>query len=675
MRLSRKSCVLAFAVVFAVLGTNTGALAQDESENPAPLESVRAPDPGGGEFKPPASAFDTGGFAPEDPWLSDLADSRKAYGLPSDKKLVAELMVSPEAQRQVSTYGVVLTLTEEKAFATKAAAIDDYTKAMTIAEDLPSYAGAIVQDDKEPYTLRVFVGGTDKTIDEGTARLRSVANGLNGPIDISIEEREFSIADLAAIGSILNGNDATSRFSKGQIGALAKVVASQDLPDGTLFGYSMRHGTLTAQLPIGVRGDSYKNFSLGTDLPDVRIVSTKSSGDDWGPADQGAAACGRFWCGAPKGGHIVRFKVGSNYFLCSWAAGLRVKPNGTSVWKTNLQTAGHCGDTSHDEIYYNYQNEGQSKTPSTHFGIVNTTAPNDTIGTEWRNSTERAGDAWGDYSLVSASATYTSNLILTGNTTTARVTVLTPVAADLDVCISARSTGVKCDEVDDIGWVKDFDGKQVTHLAITRGSYDAVGGDSGATMFVQGVPSHLAGSHSGWKTNWLGLKYQLFSRVTLIDNSPNMNITSVIPVATDGRRDFIAGLYTRSLNRLPDNGGYNYWRYNVMSTCNLANAKVTAESFLLGQEFKNRFPVTFGTVAQKKENAKLRVYYAYRTFFGRDPDSSGLNWWYGHVMVNGINSGNPEGAWGTVVWSFSNSGEFANRVSGPTALADGAICG
>jgi hypothetical protein len=344
-------------------------------------------------------------------------------------------------------------------------------------------------------------------------------------------------------------------------------------------------------------------------------------------------------------------------------------------------TAGHCGEPTQTNTYYSLAMEGASLDASDHFEIVYRRNSSTQIGSEWRNSLELAGDAWGDFALITTLGVDRSgtNLMMTSSSTTTRVTSLGTVSVGSDVCISVPHVDTPlCDEVENIGWTKTVDGKEVTQLAITRGSYEGEKGDSGGPLYRQGAPHILAGVHQGEKTNWIGQTFQLFSRATLIDDSPNLNLADVTAMNTDGRRDFVQGMYYRNLNRTPDWAGYNYWRNIVLNTCTLQKARDVAWSFMNSTEFNNRFPITTGTYTNKVKNAELRVWYAYRTYYGRNPDAAGLAYWLDTILIGqGINVSAAAATqrWLDIIWSFGQGVEFTSRVNGPTASVDGAVCG
>ena len=390
------------------------------------------------------------------------------------------------------------------------------------------------------------------------------------------------------------------------------------------------------------------------------------------PADQFSLPCGRWWCGAPRGGKYTDFTPGPK---CTWTGAIQVQFVSRGPWVHRHLTAGHCGEPDDINTFHNLAMRGTGSAAAQNLEIVYRRDDSTKIGIENRNSIVRAGDAWGDFMLVSSLSDGRSanNLVMTGLTTYSRVTTIGTVSVGTRVCISAPHISVpRCDTVDDIGFSKTTDGKRVTRLAATRGSYEGQGGDSGAPLYREGAPNVLVGIHQGSARDRLGRNYQVFSRASLIDDSPNMGVIVAAPIGTDGARDFIQNLYFRALNRAPDLGGFRNFR-NHLSSCTLQRARDVGWSVLISDEFKNRHPINRGTRGAKIAHAELRLIHAYRSLFGRAVDSSGSRTWM-NILIGGIDSGLPESRWWDVLNALINSQEFTNRVFGPTASVDGRVC-
>ena len=80
-------------------------------------------------------------------------------------------------------------------------------------------------------------------------------------------------------------------------------------------------------------------------------------------------------------------------------------------------------------------------------------------------------------------------------------------------------------------------------------------------------------------------------------------------------------LYNASFKRLPDANGLKYWISKYTSGEN--DDRAVASSFLVSNEFKTLY----------RENVTDTGYVnnLYQNVLGRSPDSSGLNYWLGHL--------------------------------------------
>jgi len=259
----------------------------------------------------------------------------------------------------------------------------------------------------------------------------------------------------------------------------------------------------------------------------------------------------------------------------------------------------------------------------------------------------------------------TNNLMMTSETTGVRTAGPVTLSVGESICISAPLTRAKCDEIDNLGWVKQSpgtDNKKIHDLVAVRGGYNAQGGDSGAPIYLENHVQIFVGIHHGSKVNLFGQRFQLFSQASLIDNG-NLGIAAVSVVQADGKRDFVQNMYFRNLNRVPDVGGFNYW-YGRLSSCTVSTASAVAGGFLASAEFRGRVPVT------TLNRARIRVEYAYRTYFGRTADSGGMTYWANSLWA----ASNKEARWNAILNGFSQSTEFYNRVHGIGTFMDGAIC-
>ena len=84
--------------------------------------------------------------------------------------------------------------------------------------------------------------------------------------------------------------------------------------------------------------------------------------------------------------------------------------------------------------------------------------------------------------------------------------------------------------------------------------------------------------------------------------------------ASDSVEGFVTRLYSKALNRKPDAVGMNDWVAKLKN--GTAQGALVAQGFIDSTEFKNR-----------KLSNKDYVTVLYRTFFDREPDNGGLNYW------------------------------------------------
>jgi hypothetical protein len=601
----------------------------------------------------PMSPYADGRLPAEEPWLSDQASLRAAHGLPTDRELIASLMVSSEAQRQVGVYGYVMTALEEERAAVRRSRQMEKTRVLEAVVQDVGYAGAIFD------------------VDTGVLELLWKADQRNRPevpavvdVDVRVIGVRFSLTDLRSMSEDATAN-LRGRSDAGRSEVADSVRRTFDADEIDAIGYSMRDNGLTVHLRDGIRTNGR---TVGGQVPIVVVESTVSEDHIAGP--QGAAPCGDWWCGAPRGGHYVRFSSNGSGFVCTASPAVRVW---IGSWRYYHLTAGHCGTTSEDEPFYmGGRYDGSLASVAAHFGIAPSLGVGSSfLGNEWRNTTERAGNARGDFMLFGTgtgssgqSNHTTNNQLMTTGTTSVRSAGPVPLAVNDDICISAPLTRAKCDKIDNLGWVKTIDGKEIRDLAAVRGGYDAQGGDSGAPIYLKDHPQIFVGVHSGSKVNTFGQRFQLFSQASLIGSSTNnLGVSNVSVVSADGKRDYVQNMYFRNLNRVPDVGGFNYW-YGVLAPCNTATASTVAAGVLGSTEFRTRVPVT------SLNRAQIRVEYAYRTYFGRTADAGGMAYWSNSLW----NASDKEAQWNAILAGFANSTEFHNRVNGIGTSTDGAIC-
>ena len=640
----------------------------------------------------PTTPLERGAYPIVGPWFAELKAARAAHGLDASDDLVAELMSSPDSQAQTARYGVILKPEEEVRYRRRQELIATEQKIVLAAEDRPGYAGSIVNDKAEDYRLTLLVK-TEHRADFERLIAEHEEDRLIREGRVQITNVKYSIDELSSIANVLNGGLEAHlpdkyRYLESALVDIRNVVNNDPKFTRAAYGYSMRNNALVASIEVepGAPTSLVRQLDatprpptyVSARAPEIIIRSLVDQVEHHGghngdsPDDQGSAVCGRWWCGAPRGGHHTDLDPGGN---CTWAGAIRIQLTRGGSWFRRHLTAGHCGDPDERNTYFNFAMDGTGSNISQNLEVEYRRDSSTRIGIEDRNSTAREGEAWGDFSLIFSPSEdrAANNLLMTGLTTYARVTSLAAVSVGTRVCISVPHTSnPRCDDVDDIGFTKTIDGKDVINLAATRGSYEGRGGDSGGPLYREGAPNYLVGVHQGAKRLLSGRNYQVFSRVSLIDNSPNLGINLIAAMPTDGRRDFIQGLYFRALNRVPDRGGFLNFR-NHLSSCTLQRARDVGWSILLSTEFKNRHRVTAGSRTAKINHAHMRIVHAYRALLGRNPDPGGMTHWLNHMIV-GIDAGQAQARWSDVVFGLIHSQEFRNRVFGPTASVDGPVC-
>ncbi|MBS6466585.1 MAG: DUF4214 domain-containing protein [Clostridium sp.] len=106
--------------------------------------------------------------------------------------------------------------------------------------------------------------------------------------------------------------------------------------------------------------------------------------------------------------------------------------------------------------------------------------------------------------------------------------------------------------------------------------------------------------------------------------------------------EYVGRLYSKALNRHPDDAGMDWWCANIKK--HTMTPVAAAESFILSPEFE-----------AKKLNNEEYVKVLYRTFMGREYDQEGLNYWVGR-----LNTGESRRA---ILRSFAGCQEFAAIVA------------
>lgn len=380
--------------------------------------------------------------------------------------------------------------------------------------------------------------------------------------------------------------------------------------------------------------------------------------------DQGPAFCGRVSCGVTRGGHKIWYVRSNGAFgQCTASPALKFQAVAGGSYSPYIVTAGHCGEPTDDESWWHGgRYRENTSTIQSYFDIWEARSdPEYSLGTEVANSTELPGIARGDVQVFGAGWHMSSNLLMTSLTTSSHITSIANLSVNDEVCLTALYTS-GCDKIENVGWVKTVDGKSVRNLAIVRGSYDAIGGDSGGPLYMKWNSSVIAGFHQGSKTNWIGQEFQLFSQASYLDQG-NLGFTDVVAPPRDGIRDFVQNLYWRVLNRISTAPNYWYWASVMQADC-FGNAGSVATAFLDSPDMHASVPLT------SYENARIRIEYLYRGFLSRESTGGNREVWADMLW----NAPNREAMWDSIILAFAQSPNFADRLNGAGSFVDGAVC-
>jgi len=152
---------------------------------------------------------------------------------------------------------------------------------------------------------------------------------------------------------------------------------------------------------------------------------------------------------------------------------------------------------------------------------------------------------------------------------------------------------------------------------------------------------------SGGKTYWISVLDNGQTREDVLRRFANSQEFSDICTnygitPFDYAKDFVTRFYRQCLDREPDQAGLDYWT-NKLKTGSLAGCNL-ARNFILSQEFINKN-------LSNSDFAKV----LYRSFFDREPDSGGYQYW-----LNYLNDGQTRES---TLANFIGSEEFKNLCS------------
>jgi hypothetical protein len=137
----------------------------------------------------------------------------------------------------------------------------------------------------------------------------------------------------------------------------------------------------------------------------------------------------------------------------------------------------------------------------------------------------------------------------------------------------------------------------------------------------------------------------------------------------DGSDYFVQKLYWDFLGRLPDQGGLNYWRFNITQcgfdmNCIGTKRVDVARAFFYSSEFVGSHPGLGGSRGTHDYNVNF-VLACYDGFLKRCPscppdvDLSGFNYWV--WVLDGTNPDAGDGKYNNVINAFLQCTEYRNR--------------
>lgn len=174
-----------------------------------------------------------------------------------------------------------------------------------------------------------------------------------------------------------------------------------------------------------------------------------------------------------------------------------------------------------------------------------------------------------------------------------------------------------------------------------------------------GLPINATGTNSiqSTSTNVHDINYQTCEGTTVTNNS------------IDGSRYFVTKLYSDFLRRDPDQGGLNYWRYNITQCAFDMNCVGTkrvdvARAFFYSGDFIQLHPALGGQRGTHAYNEAF-VYACYNGFLRREPNAPPDNNWDGfNYWVGVLDSTNPDagdGKYNNIINAFLLSTEYRDR--------------
>lgn len=573
-----------------------------------------------------------GGVYLSDSELEAVAEMRSVRSYPRmSMDELRTLSEQPDAKHELRTFGVLLTDEElEKAEAAQAMELRRQDVA-DLAQTDENFAHASIQEDE---SLVLYF---DK---EPEARLIESAIELLQPERLSWQLTSVSGDEQSSIVDQLEATLRSGRPAEATTDVPAPLLESlSKLADQAAELYTVTD-VVKSKVDVTIAGPDFQETALiGEFLSESGVQFTLSTEPVLGSdiaVDTGVdAMCDgsgdSHWCGSPRAG--TRIEMAGPFGLCTIGPSINLTESG-QFRASRILTAGHCNiePTTSTEYFYvrerDHTNTSTSNQNERNFYDYNS-------GTTYRSAwvlKERANDldGGGSYGL---SDTMIIDQRLGGTALigwmsqgTSESIVQTSAGTPMDnqdICVQGMRTR-SCGDVEALTATKTVTGdgnwnREVRQLV--QADYTAVGGDSGAPIYLENSPSVSVGVHQGNASNG----NEVFSRIR--NATPSGYYGADGDVGTTSRADaYLSNLYWRVLNRAPDSGGWTFWS-GELSTCNVTTAAWAGENFLVAQEFLDDLPMDWvnRTVVDQRIMARVRM--AYRTSLGREPDPSGFDFW------------------------------------------------
>lgn len=620
-----RNVVVGIGLSLALTGVGSGVSGTDEAEEVIP--SVSDADEASrlvAEYLDlPA---EDGAFPVAEPWLTEQAEARAFLGLKTDSGLVEELLTTPRAELQASEYGAVLTPAEEAEFSNVHDQTSQSINLKSQLAELPGWAGSSIEWKSERSMARLVVRVRADSARRAAQIVEDFSNKEQPTFEIVLEEVRYGWSELDDIRDSINAQ----LEGKGDPESLSETtretfVRFRDL--GVVWaGISIEHNRLVGYLPL----DKAVPLPILAEpsVHDSEFVPLEIDQPDTGPWP-----CEQVGCHTSRAGLQIRDATG----FCT--LGFAVVDGTDEDWIT----AEHCHDGSRWDGYFT-RDSGSYPAFFAHTRRLD-------IG-PGQNSNTTNGSRSEQIEIGETDVLVTNRMINSFNRGELILGQISPAVLSIGerICISGRTSGYNCGEINDVSDVSNFGG--VLYDDQIRAEYVAVGGDSGAPIVMQFQRWRAVSTHSGGATG-----NESSSPVAFLGD---MDPGTVLYTGTNRRKDWILSLYIQGFGRLPQTWEVNHW-LNHLSPCNLQNAQSAArDGFFLHPNFRNKYPLT------NLDAREARVEKLYNVLPGRRSDTAGFNAWVGFVTT--------EARWTEAVNGFLNAQGFTGRITGNANAIDGRIC-